>query len=73
MEDEEQRPNPRAAASMAAFDAMPERWRRFCALYPRTGSGAQLADILTSCRNDVAAAEVELMTIAPVSLPRERW
>ncbi len=58
-------PCPRAAASMEAFDAMPEAWRRFCAEYPRTAPGRQLAMVLRRA-GSVPEAEELLRDLLPV-------
>ena len=56
----------RARASMAAFDGMPEAWRRFCADYPRTARGSSLAGVLDAAGGDVQSAQQSLRYLLPV-------
>ena len=56
----------RARASMAAFDEMPEEWRRFCAEYPRTARGSSLAEVLESAGGNVRQAQNMLRYLLPV-------
>ena len=57
----------RARLSMAAFDGMPEDWRRFCAHYPRNARGSSLADVLDVAGGNVARAQRMLRLLLPVS------
>lgn len=59
-------PCPRAAASMEAFDALPEAFRRFCAEYPRTAKGQQLAMVLRKVGGCVPEAEELMRDLLPV-------
>jgi hypothetical protein len=52
---------------MAAFDGMPEEFRRFCAEYPRTANAVQLARVLDECGGDVSLAKRLLRELLPVS------
>jgi hypothetical protein len=65
-EDNIDRPDPRAAQSMAAFDAMPEAFRVFCANYARTANGVALAGVLAECDGRVEAAMETLRFLLPV-------
>jgi len=56
----------RARASMAAFDAMPEDFRRFCADYGRTARGTALAGLIDEAGGDVAVAQRMLRQLLPV-------
>lgn len=56
----------RLRTSMAAFDAMPADWRRFCADYPRTTNGQTLAAILRDCDDDVLVAMDAMRQLMPV-------
>jgi hypothetical protein len=56
----------RARLSMAAFDGMPEDWRRFCAHYPRNARGSSLADLLDEAGGNVARARRMLRQLLPV-------
>jgi hypothetical protein len=71
-EEVEELPASRSAASMAAFDAMPEAWRKFCADYSRTAPGQQLAEVLAECRGDVAAAKRLLRYLLPAEAAPKR-
>ena len=51
---------------MAAFDSMPEAWRRFCADYPRTVRGSSLARVLDEAGGDVQSAQQSLRYLLPV-------
>jgi hypothetical protein len=51
---------------MAAFDEMPEAWRRFCADYPRTARGSSLAGVLDAAGGDVQSAQRSLRYLLPV-------
>ena len=62
---DEDAPCPRASASMQAFDALPESFRRFCANYARTAKGQQLAQILAQCGGDVPEARRLLRNALP--------
>lgn len=64
--NEEEAPCPRAAASMQAFDSMPETFRRFCANYPRTAKGQSLAQVLNECGGQVPQARRLLPDLLPV-------
>jgi hypothetical protein len=56
----EDAPDARAAASMAAFDKLPKRFRRFCAEYPRTTSGQNLRRIYEEGDRKLADAQTML-------------
>jgi len=58
-------PCPRAAAQMAAFDALPEAYRRFLADYPRGVKAAQAALLLRVCGGDVDEAIAEIRAALP--------
>ena len=57
----------RARASMEAFDAMPEEFRRFCAEYPRTARGTALLGLLAESGGDVARAKRALREALPAT------
>lgn len=59
-------PCPRAAAQMAAFDALPAELRRFLAHYPRTCKATQAALILRVCHGRVDEAIAEIRAQLPV-------
>lgn len=65
-EEDISQPDPRAARSMAAFDAMPKAFRVFCANYPRTANGMALANLLADCDGRVIAAANRLRELMPV-------
>lgn len=65
-EDDFDQPDPRAAQSMAAFDAMPETFRVFCADYARTANGVALSGVLAECGGRVDAAIELLRQLLPV-------
>jgi hypothetical protein len=68
----EEPPNPRSAKSMAAFDRMPKRWRVFCANYPRTAPGGQLAGVLADCDYSVPEAKRLLQRLLPARIPKRK-
>ncbi len=59
-------PCPRAAASMEAFDAMPEAFRRYCSEYPRTTQGQNLLTIFRRAEGRVHVAAAILRELLPV-------
>lgn len=65
-------PNVRSRASMMAFDAMPKRFRVFCADYPRTASGIALRGLLDACDGNVPRAKRMLQELLPVTMPPKR-
>ena len=54
-----------AIASMRAFDSLPREWREFCANYPRTLNGQDLARVLHMARGNVAEAQMLLRDLLP--------
>lgn len=58
----------RARVSMAAWDQLPEEYRRFCAEYPRTATAVSLAQVLDQCDGDVALAKELLRELLPVRI-----
>ena len=59
-------PDPRAAAEMAAFDALPMEFRCFLAAYPRTAKARQVAALLQNNGNDVNRTMREIEFLLPV-------
>jgi len=59
----------RARASMAAFDAMPEAWRRICAEHGRTTNAVALARLLAECDGNIPLAAATLRDLLPVREP----
>lgn len=54
---------------MAAFDAMPQEWRAFCAGYGRTARGESLARLLAQSGNDIEHAKWALSVLLPLDEP----
>ena len=59
-------PDPRAAAQMAAYDALPADFRRFLMHYPRTCKATQAATLLRACSGRVDEAIAEIRAHLPV-------
>lgn len=67
--DADEKAVAKAIASMAAFDAMPPEWRRFCAEHGRTARGESLANVLAEQGGDIGAAMWMLQRLLPVLPP----
>lgn len=59
-------PDPRAALSMASFDAMPAAFRAFLSDYPRTADARQLMIVLHQCDWQVDRAMQMVRELLPV-------